>query len=78
MTTITAVQPQERVVHVRFEGQSRDVSFATLDVSTASSDEAVRQALADHFAVPVQRFAPYVIERHTTGNMTVRPEAIFG
>lgn len=30
---------QERVVHVRFEGTSRDIAFGVLDVGDLSSDE---------------------------------------
>ena len=68
----------EQVVHVRFEGRSRDIPFSTLDVGGVSNDQAVRTALARYFDVPERKFAPYVIERHTNGNMTVRPEAVFG
>ena len=69
---------QERVVHVRFEGHSWDIGFGVLDVGERSGDQDVRQALACYFDVPVQKFAPYVVERHANGNITVRPEAVFG
>ena len=69
---------QERVVHVRFEGQSWDIAFGVLDIGNLSSDQEVRQALADYFKVPVGKFAPYVVQRHSNGNITVRPEAVFG
>jgi len=68
----------ERVVHVRFEGSSWDLAFGVLDIGDLSSDQDVRQALANYFDVPVRKFAPYVIERHANGNITVRPEAVFG
>ncbi len=69
---------EERVVHVRFEGQSWDIAFGVLDVGDRSSDQDVRQALARYFNVPAAKFAPYVVERHANGNLTVRPEAVFG
>jgi hypothetical protein len=69
---------EERKVHVRFEGQSWDIAFTVLDVGEASSDGEVRQALARYFEVPVLKWAPYVVERHANGNITVRPEAVFG
>lgn len=68
----------ERIVHVRFEGRSQDIPFATLDVGDLSSDQDLRNALARYFDVPERKFAPYVVERHTNGNITVRPEAVFG
>jgi hypothetical protein len=69
---------QEQVVHVRFEGQSWDIAFGVLDIGDLSSDQEVRQALADYFKVPVGKFALYVVQRHANGNITVRPEAVFG
>ncbi len=69
---------EERMVHIRFEGQSWDIACAVLDVGAMSSDRDVRSALARYFEVPVRKFAPYVVERHANGNITVRPEAVFG
>jgi hypothetical protein len=69
---------EERMVHVRFEGQSWDIAFRVLDVGEMSNDREVRGALARYFDVPARKFGPYVVERHANGNMTVRPEAIFG
>ena len=67
-----------KVVHIRFEGRSLDVPQGELDVGTASSDSEVKRALAHHLDVPVAKLRDYVIDRHETGNMTVRPEAVFG
>ncbi len=68
----------ERVVHVRFEGESANIEFGRLDIGDRSSDDEVRAALARYFDVPARKFAAYVIERHANGNLTVRPEAVFG
>lgn len=69
---------QERMVHVRFEGRSQAIAFAVLDIGDLSTDQDVRQALALYLDVPVRRFNGYVVERHANGNITVRPEAVFG
>jgi hypothetical protein len=66
------------VVHIRFEGRSIDVAQSDLDVGPASSDNDVKRALAGHLAVSEARLRDYVVDRHDTGNMTVRPEAVFG
>ena len=68
----------DKVLHVRFEGTSRDILCSELDIGTLSSDNEVREALADYFDVNVRKFQSYVVERHDNGNMTVRPEATFG
>jgi hypothetical protein len=69
---------QHPVVHIRFEGRSFDIAPADLDVGAASSDNDIKRALAHYLEVPEARFRDYVIDRHDTGNMTVRPEAVFG
>ncbi|HEX4592064.1 MAG TPA: hypothetical protein VH120_19170 [Gemmataceae bacterium] len=66
------------VVHIRFEGRSLDLNQTDLDVGLASSDNDIKRALARHLDVSEARFRDYVIDRHDTGNMTVRPEAVFG
>jgi hypothetical protein len=67
-----------RVVHVRFDGRSLDIPQGELDVGVASSDNDVKRALAQYLETPVAKFRDYVVDRHDTGNMTVRPEAVFG
>jgi hypothetical protein len=66
------------VVHIRFEGRSLDVRQSELDVGPASGDADVKRALARHLGVEESRFRDYVVDRHDTGNLTVRPEAVFG
>ncbi len=76
---IMAAQPEGvKVVHIRFEGRSLDVPQADLDIGAASSDNAIKRALARYLETPEDRLRDYVIDRHDTGNMTVRPEAVFG
>ena len=76
---MTEMMPyQERRVHVRFEGRSWAIALALLDIRNVSSDGEVRAALARYLDVPEAKLAPYVVERHANGNITVRPEAVFG
>ena len=75
---MTTVFEQEQVVHVRFEGQSWSFPAADLGVRGQSTDDEVRRALASRLDVAAARLAPYVVERHANGNITVRPEAVFG
>lgn len=72
------IPDEERQVHIRFDGRSWDVPFRSLDIGDASSDDEVREALARYLDVSVRKLAAYVVERHASGNMTVRPEAVFG
>jgi len=72
------ISRQDRRVHVRFEGRSWDIALALLDIGDLSADNEVRAALARYLDVPATKLAPYVVERHVNGNITLRPEAVFG
>jgi hypothetical protein len=66
------------VLHIRFDGRSFDIPLSDLDVGAMSSDADVKLALAGYLNVPDAKFRDYTVDRHDTGNLTVRPEAVFG
>ena len=65
-------------VHVRFDGRSYDLPADRLGLTDRSTDEQVRQAVARHLEVPVSRLDDSVVDRHPNGNLSIRPEAVFG
>ena len=67
-----------KVVHIRFEGRSVDVPQGNLDVGAASSDNEIKRALARYLETSEANLRDYIVDRHETGNITVRPEAVFG
>ena len=66
------------LLHIRYEGRSYDVPLTDLDLGPLSTDDDVRTALANYLDISVRSLRRYVVERHASGNMTVRPEAVFG
>lgn len=66
------------VLHVRFDGRSRDVALDTLGVNIATPDDDVRRAVAQFLDIGLVDLASTVIERHANGNLTLRPEAVYG
>jgi hypothetical protein len=66
------------VAHVRFEGRSLDVPFDALGIGPGSGDREVKRAVARYLEAPEVRLHRHVVDRHETGNLTVRPEAVFG
>jgi hypothetical protein len=66
------------VLHVRFDGRSLDIPLAQLDIGPFSDDREIKRALAGHLEVPEEKLRDYVVDRHQTANLTVRPEAVFG
>jgi hypothetical protein len=67
-----------QVLHVRYAGRSTDVPLAALDLTNASDEREIKQRLADYLEVPGRQLDAYVVDRHPNGNLTLRPEAVFG
>ena len=66
------------VAHVRFAGRSFDIPLAALDLGVMSADGHVKRTIARHLNVPEFKLDAYVVDRHANGNLTLRPEAVFG
>jgi hypothetical protein len=76
MTTI--IKNSQSLLHIRFEGRSWDLALAQLGLANPGQEQALRTALANYLDVPESRLNQYVLEYHPNGNITVRPEAVFG
>jgi len=75
---MTPMAKQVPLLHVRFEGKSFDLPLQELEVGLGSSDAEIMRAVAEHLDVHENRLRYYVLDRHPTGNLTLRPEAVFG
>jgi hypothetical protein len=69
---------RKALAHVRFDGRSFDVPLADLDLRDGSGDDDVKHAVARHLEIPEARLRDYLVDRHESGNLTVRPAAVFG
>jgi hypothetical protein len=66
------------IVHIRFEGRSFDVAESQVGISTGMNDIAVKERLANHLDINRNRLESYVIDRRPSGDLIVRPEAVYG
>lgn len=66
------------VAHVRVNGRSFDIPLNGLDLGVRSTDADIKRALTVRLELPAGSLRDYVVDRHETGNLTVRPEAVFG
>ena len=66
------------IAHIRFEGKSLDLPLTEFGVGELSSDDDLKQAAARYLEVSAKRFRDYVVDRHESGNVTIRPQAVFG
>lgn len=76
MNDVVIANPQ---IHIMFAGISHDFNFADVDLNTDATDNQVKQACAVFLNQPVAKLNNFVIDRNLqTGDVTVRPQAIFG
>lgn len=73
-----AVPNHAPVIHVRLDGRSHDVSLSQLHLGINPSDEEIRRAIAVQLEVPVGKLGDTMVDRHPNGNLTIRPQAVFG
>ncbi len=66
------------MVHVRFEGRSYDFSEQQLDLTPGMSDAEIKERLARQFEVGPERLQSYIVDRGPSGDLIVRPEAVYG
>jgi hypothetical protein len=66
------------MLHVRFEGRSYDLTPQQLELRPNMSDKDIKQHLARHFNIAVNRLSEYVVDRTENGDYIIRPEAVYG
>ncbi|MBD2169594.1 hypothetical protein H6G04_35150 [Calothrix membranacea FACHB-236] len=66
------------MVHIRFEGHSVDVTETQLGINTGMNDVAVKEQVARHLDVNCDRLEAYIIDRRPSGDLIIRPEAVYG
>jgi hypothetical protein len=65
------------MLHIRYQGQSQDIELEDLDLGDMSTDQEVKEAVANYFNKPFDTIADFSVDRHD-GEITLRPQAIFG
>ncbi len=65
-------------LHLRYDGQSYDVSLEDLDIGDLSTDEQIKASVAQHMQVPVTKMDNYRVEKADNGDITLYPQAVFG
>ncbi|MBM0745282.1 hypothetical protein JOY44_27835 (plasmid) [Phormidium sp. CLA17] len=66
------------MVHIRFEGRSLDLSETQLGITAGMNDMAVKERVSRHLDVNVNCLSAYVLDRRPSGDLIIRPEAVYG
>lgn len=66
------------MIHIRYNGRSVDLIERDLEVSVQMSDSDIKTRVARHLEIDPRQLNGYVVDRTTTGNIVIRPEAVYG
>ena len=74
------------MVHIRFEGRSLDIPETQLGIAASMNDAAVKERVSRHLDVNTNRLSAYVVvrvaspegNRRPSGDLIIRPEAVYG
>lgn len=66
------------MVHIRFEGRSYDVVEQHLGIQVGMGERNLLSQGARHLEIPVNRLDTYVVNHRPSGDVIVRPEAVYG
>ena len=66
------------MIHVRFEGRSLDVQANAIALRDQMSDRELKQAIANYLRVSEDRIVDYVVDRPASGDVIIRPQAVYG
>ncbi len=66
------------MVHIRFEGRSYDVNENQLEITNQMTDSAIKKRVAKYLEVNFDRLNLYVVDHRPSGDLIIRPEAVYG
>ena len=66
------------MIHVRNDGRSLDLLAEDLRVTAVMSDTQILHAVARHLDVALDAFEDLVVDRRPSGDVVLRPEAVYG
>lgn len=66
------------MVHVRFEGRSYDITENQLGITAGMQDTVVKEHVARYLDVNRDRLQSYLLDRRPSGDLIIRPEAVYG
>lgn len=69
----------DSMIHIFYSGESTDIPYGELDLAYDATDAQIKQAVADWLEAPISKISNFVLERNqTSGDITLRPQAVFG
>ncbi len=76
--TVARFSRAPAVIKIQLMGTSYDLTLHSLDLHPGSTEGQIKHAVAVGLMVDADQVEDLVIDRHSNGNLTLRPEAVFG
>lgn len=65
--------------HIFYGGNQYDWTLEEMDLGELATDDEIRHKVADFINAPFSKVQNFFVDRNTeTGDITVRPQAVFG
>lgn len=65
-------------ITIQLLGTHYDLTLDSLDLHPGSTEGQIKHAVAVSLMVEAEQLEDLVVDRHSNGNLTLRPEAMFG
>ncbi|MEB3280230.1 MAG: hypothetical protein VKK42_15050 [Lyngbya sp.] len=66
------------MVHIRFEGRSYDINENQLGITNQMNDNGIKERVAKYLEVNFDQLNLYVVDHRPSGDLIIRPEAVYG
>jgi len=66
------------MIHLRFEGRSYDLTQDQVKITPQMGDRQIKEKLAQYLDLHHSGLDDYVIDRPASGDLIIRPEAVYG
>ncbi|MEP7218358.1 MAG: hypothetical protein ABI876_05555 [Bacteroidota bacterium] len=66
------------MIHIRFEGRSYDLGERDAGIVAGMSDREIRDRVAVFLETEAKHLDFHVIDRRPSGDIIIRPEAVYG
>lgn len=66
------------MLHLRYQGRSHDITERRLGVQAGMNDREIKTAVARYFDLQLKALNDHVIDRAPSGDLIIRPAAVYG
>jgi len=66
------------MLHIRYQGRTHEWPLRDFDIGNLSTDEDIKAVAISQLEIPPAKIRDYEVERPASGDIVIRPPALFG